>query len=153
MSEERKKILEMLAAGQITAQDADRLLSAVEGPSGESATATATASLPKNAPKFLRVLIDGTDKKNGGPVHINMRIPIILLRAGVRLASVIPPHAQQRVNDQLRKQGVDFDLTQIKPENVNELLDQLRDVAIDIDHTSADPDRKQDDVKIKIFAE
>jgi hypothetical protein len=37
-------------------------------------------------------------------------------------------------------------VSQIKPENINEIIDQLRDLTVDIDH-------KSDDVKIKIFAE
>jgi hypothetical protein len=41
---------------------------------------------------------------------------------------------------------MNFDISQIKPENLNELIDQLKDVSVDIDS-------KQDDVKIKIFAE
>ena len=70
----------------------------------------------------------------------------MLLRAGVRLASLIPGPAQAQVNKALREQGINFDLSQIKPENINEIIDQLRDLTIDID-------QKSDDVKIKIFAE
>lgn len=142
MTEERKKILEMLAAGQITTEEADRLLDAVQG-----STATATADAPaKKAPKYLRVMVDANDRHDGGPVHINVRVPVMLLRAGVRLASLIPPKAQVRVNEALHEQGMDFDVSQIKPENINELIDQLQDFSIDIDH-------KQDDVKVKIYAE
>jgi hypothetical protein len=73
-------------------------------------------------------------------------VPIALLRAGVRFASLIPTSAQDRVNEELRKQGMTFDVSQIKPENLNELIDHLQDVSVDI----TDED---DDVKIKIFAE
>ena len=79
-------------------------------------------------------------------VHINVRVPIMLLRAGVRLASLIPPKAQEKVNEELRKNGMDFDVSQIKPENINELIDQLQDLSIDIDH-------EHDDVKVRIFCE
>jgi hypothetical protein len=58
----------------------------------------------------------------------------------------MPPKAQERVNEALHEQGMDFDVSQIKPENINELIDQLQDFSVDIDH-------KQDDVKVKIFAE
>ena len=140
MTEERRQILEMLAAGKINADEADRLLGALQG---DQPTATATQS--KAAPKYLRVMIDSNEKESG-PVHINVRVPLMLLRAGVRLASFIPPNAQERVNEELRKNGVSFDISQIKPENINELIDQLQDFSIDVD-------AKQDDVKIKIFAE
>ena len=142
MTEERRKILEMLAAGQITADEADRLLGALQG---APANANATATQAKPAPKFLRVMVDANDEHDG-PVHINVRVPIMLLRAGVRLASLIPPSAQGRVNEELRKSGVNFDISQIKPENLNEVIDQLSDVTVDIDQES-------EGVKIKIFAE
>jgi hypothetical protein len=91
-------------------------------------------------------MVDSKDRKDGKPVHINVRVPIMLLRAGVRLASLIPPQAQEKVNAELRKNGMDFDVSQIKPENINELIDQLQDLSIDIDH-------EEDDVKIRIFCE
>jgi len=145
MTEERRQILEMLAGGKINADEADRLLGALGGASS-SAIATATALQTKPLPKFIRVMVDSKDRKDGKPVHINVRVPIMLLRAGVRLASLIPPQAQEKVNQELRKNGMDFDVSQIKPENINELIDQLQDLSIDIDH-------EEDDVKIRIFCE
>ncbi len=143
MTEERRQILEMLAAGKINADEADRLLGALQG---ESAASAPAATQTKPAPKFVRVIIDSTNDLKKSPVHINVRVPIALLRAGVRLASLIPTNAQERVNEELHKNGVTFDISEIKPENLNELIDQLKDVSVDIDS-------KQDDVKVKIFAE
>ena len=142
MTEERRQILEMLAAGKINADEADRLLGALQG---DAPAATATATQPGKAPKYLRVMVDSNDKDNG-PVKINVRVPIMLLRAGVRLASLIPGPAQDEVNRALRKQGIPFDVSEIKPENINEIIDQLQDFSVDID-------QKADDVKIRIFAE
>jgi hypothetical protein len=141
MTEERRQILEMLAAGKINADEADRLLGALQG----EQPAAATATQQKPAPKYLRVMVDANEKDEG-PVHINVRVPIMLLRAGVRLASLMPPSAQARVNDELHKNGVSFDISQIKPENLNELIDHLSDFTVDID-------QPQDGVKVKIFAE
>ena len=142
MTEERKRILEMLTAGQINSDEADRLIGAL---GGASSTATATAPPPKPSPKYLRVMVDA-DEKDDGPVHINVRVPLALLRAGVRLASLIPPRAQERVNAALREHGLDLNVSQIKPENLNELIDQLRDFSVDIDH-------QKDNVKIQVFTE
>ena len=141
MTEARRQILEMLAAGRINADEADRLIGALQG--GHPGDATAAPAQP--APKYLRVIVD-SNEKDDGPVHINVRVPLMLLRAGVRLASLIPSSAQAEVNRALREQGINVDVSQIKPENINEIIDQLRDLTVDIDH-------KSDDVKIKIFAE
>ena len=143
MTEERRQILEMLAEGKINAGEADRLLGAVQG---GSSTATATVTPPSKAPKFIRVMVDAIEGKNSKPVHVNVRVPIALLRAGVRLASLIPAGAQDKLNEELRKNGMDFDIRQIKPENLNEVIDQLQDLTVDVDH-------EDDDVKIRIFCE
>ena len=143
MTEERRQILEMLAAGKINADEADRLLGALHGE--QPAATTGTAAQQKPAPKYLRVIVDANEKDEG-PVHINVRVPIMLLRAGVRLASLMPPSAQSRVNEELRKNGVSIDISQIKPENLNELIDHLSDFTVDID-------QPQEGVKVKVFAE
>src|SRR5215469_16187480 len=112
MSDNRKQILDMLAAGQITVDEADRLIAAVDdGP--RPATATGLAEPPARMPKYLRVIVNAMDEQEG-PIKVNVRAPLQLLRAGVRIASLIPPQAQDQVNTALRKHGVGFDLSQIK---------------------------------------
>lgn len=139
MTENTRQVLEMLAEGKITTEEADRLISALrEQPSAPGAA-------PAKKPRYLRVIVDSNDSGEG-PVKINIRVPLMLLRAGVRLASVIPPQAQDRVNKALREQGVDFDITTIKPENLEELIDELKDLTVDIE-------QQRDDVKVKVFTE
>src|SRR5262249_9006819 len=61
MSTERKQVLEMLAEGKITTEDADRLLDKLGGSPGATGNAGASAenkALPPRAPKFLRVVVD-----------------------------------------------------------------------------------------------
>jgi SHOCT-like domain len=144
MTENRRQVLEMLASGRITAEEADRLLGALDASEAPAPSAGQAAPRP-TPPKYLRVIVDANDNEDG-PVHINVRVPIMLLRAGVRLASLIPGPAQVRVNEALREQGIPFDVSQIKPENINEIIDQLSDFSVDID-------QQAEDVKIKVFAE
>jgi hypothetical protein len=140
MTENRRQILEMLAAGKITAEEADRLIGALH--EGQPAPAPGPE---KPAPKYLRVIIDSAESY-GGPTKINVRVPIQLLRAGVRLGSLIPSFAQERVNQALREQGLDMDIAKLRPENLNELIDELRDLSVDIN-------QEKDDVKIRVFSE
>ena len=143
MTEERRQILEMLAEGKINADEADRLIGAL---GGSSATATATTVQAKPLPKFVRIMVDTKDGRHSKPVHVNVRVPVALLRAGVRFGSLIPIQAQERMNAEFRKNGLDFDIRHIKPENINELIDQLQDLSIDVD-------QEDDDTKIRIFTE
>src|ERR1700757_1104362 len=101
MNENRRKILEMLAAGQITAEEAERLIAALEKEQGSTARNPQTQ--PKVQRKYVRVLVEAENEHTGDhPAKVNIRVPIQLLRAGVRLASLIPAHARDRVNDALR---------------------------------------------------
>jgi hypothetical protein len=140
MNEDRRKILEMLATGKITADEADRLLAAMEkGPASADASA---ASSPGRKPQFLRVQVEDEGRK--GPVRVNVRVPMQLLRAGVKLASLIPPEARERVNGHLRREGVPFDLNQVTAENLEELVDHLDTFTIDVD---------EHNTKVRFFCE
>ena len=142
MNEDRRKILEMLAAGKITADEADRLLAALEKAPADSASGSGTGSGPARKPQFLRILVEDEGRK--GPVTVNVRVPMQLLRAGVRLASLIPPEARERVNSQLRREGVPFDLNQVTPDNLEELVEHLDAFTLDIN---------EHNTKVRLFCE
>jgi hypothetical protein len=71
---------------------------------------------------------DGT-----GPSRLNVRIPLQLLRAGVRLTTLLPPAAITRVNAELGKAGVPIDLAELKPQHLDDLIEHLDDVIVDLD--------------------
>jgi hypothetical protein len=137
MNEQRRQVLQMLAEGKITADEAERLIAALEREPSDSPPGDAPR--PKARPKYLRVMISSTDYTGGdGQSRINLRVPLQLLRAGVRLASLIPPQALSKANAALDRSGVPIDLALLKPQDIEELIDQLDEVTIDID----DPDSK-----------
>lgn len=151
MSENRKQILEMLSDGKISADEADRLLGAL----GENTLVGDKSARPKA--KYLRIVVESEDghhphkhphhghgEQHGGPVKVNIRVPLQFLRAGVKLASLIPVQAQQHVNEALREHGMKMDLSQLKPENLEELVDHLQDLTVDVDERSN---------KVRIFCE
>jgi hypothetical protein len=144
MNEDRRSILEMLATGRITADEADRLLAALEG--RRASSAGAEPGYPANKPqaKYLRIAVDTDEEGDDGPTKVNIRVPMQLLRAGVRLASLIPPKARDEVNAAMREHGVPFDLHQLKPENLEELVEHLGDLQVDVDEKRT---------KVRIFCE
>ncbi|MFE1360890.1 SHOCT-like domain-containing protein [Streptomyces harbinensis] len=143
MNEQRRQILEMLAEGRVTAAEAERLITALERQ--QPGTPPGVEPRPRPRPKYLRVLVDAPDGagEDGGS-RVNMRIPLQLLRAGVRLTSLIPPQAVTKVNAELSRSGVEFDLADLKPQHLEELIDHLDDVVIDIDDPEA---------KVQVFCE
>jgi polyhydroxyalkanoate synthesis regulator phasin len=132
MNEHRRQILQMLAEGKITADEAERLIDALEREQPESQPGAAPR--PKPRPKYLRVVVNSVDDSSGdGPSRVNVRIPLQLLRAGVRLTSLIPPQALTKLNTELDKSGVPIDLTQLKPQHIEELIEQLDELVVDVD--------------------
>jgi hypothetical protein len=69
-----------------------------------------------------------------------------LLRAGVRLASLIPAQAHDQLDAALHQHGVPLTLSQIKPENLEELIDHLEDLTVDVDGKDAN-------TKVRVFCE
>jgi hypothetical protein len=151
MNEHRRQILQMLEARKITADEAERLIRALDGRDAAPAP-SAGASNSTIKPKYLRVLVDAADgDPHQGPVKVNIRVPMQLLRAGVRLAGLIPPQAREHVNEALREKGIPFDINQIKPDNLEELVDQLSDLTVDVDVNGNG--NGNDKVKVRVFCE
>ena len=141
MNEQRRLVLQMLAEGKVTADEAERLISALERERPESPPGAAPSQKPR--PRYLRVIL--TDSSSGdAAARVDIRVPLQLLRAGVRLTSLIPQQALTRVNAELNKAGVPLDLTDLKPQQLQELIDQLDDVTVDID---------EPDAKVQVFCE
>lgn len=156
MNENRRQILDMLAAGKITADEAERLLAALEpdskAPQGEfpgSAGTGSKSAASGSHPKYLRVLVEADETMTGmkGPTTVNVRVPMQLLRAGVRLASLIPAQAHDQLDAALNKHGVPLTLSQIKPENLEELIDHLEDLTVDVDG------KEGNTTKVRVFCE
>jgi hypothetical protein len=139
MNENRRKILDMLATGQITADEAERLIAALDKDQSAASPANGSEPRSKAKAKYIRVLVE-----DNGSSKVNIRVPMQLLRSGVKLASLIPDHARMHVNHALREHGVPFDLGQIKPENLEEVIDQLDDLTVDVDDK---------DGKVRVFCE
>ena len=145
MNENRRQILEMLAAGKITAEQAERLLTAIEAPASTNGIGTDVAPAKvKTKVKYVRVLVEAPEQ--GGPTTVNVRVPLQLLRAGVRLASLIPAQAHNQLDQALSQHGVPLTLSQIKPKNLEELIDHLEDLTVDVDGS-------QNQAKVRVFCE
>ena len=130
MGEEKRKILDMLSAGKITVEEAEKLLSAVfETPGDEEKR---EGSVPKSGLKYLRVLVEPGPGYDSGE-KVNIRIPIKLMRAGIKLASLIPHDAQGKINSALHEKGIDMDLSQITEENLEEIVESLNELTVDVE--------------------
>jgi len=139
MSAETKKVLEMLAEGKITADDAERLLDKLAAaPDTSNGTEgngpTASPSTPVR--KFLRVQMQ---RPNGDDV--NIRVPMNFVRSGVKLVGILPP----KVLDKLQQEGIDPKVVSDFAQHARESLDVLDDLHIDMETRSGK--------RIRVYAE
>jgi hypothetical protein len=120
MSVETKKVLEMLAAGKITSEDAERLLdklTAAKEPSENNPSENQEGSGPTPARKYLRILVQDGDAKD-----VNVRVPLAFVRSGVGLIGVLPP----RVAEKLTDKGFNLEaLSELRGDKLNEALNAL----------------------------
>lgn len=128
MKEERQRILSLLSEGKISPEEADALLEALA--QGEPAKRDVLEIRPAQNPKYLRVMVDGQEEDR--PNKVNVRIPLDLIRAGMRLAALLPAVAYEPVNRALKEHGLDLDVSRIKPENLEDLVAHLRELSVDV---------------------
>src|SRR5690348_2050246 len=140
MNEERRRILTMLAENKISADEAEALLDAMSP--GAKAVSSGALVAPAE-PKYLRVLVEGHEEGHTGKV--NVRVPFNLIRAGVRLAALIPAAAHGPINKALAEQGIEFDVSKLKPEDLEELVQHLTDLSVDVEGGRGE--------KVRVFCE
>ena len=99
-SDSRRRILDMLAAGDIGADDAAKLLAAL---GGERAPGQAPASLkPRGTARTFRIAIDAFDDEDGRKkAKVRVNVPIGLAKFASRF---MPPEAKR----ELEAQGIDL---------------------------------------------
>lgn len=126
MSQEKKRILEMLSKNKITVDEAERLLSAL-GDSGDGNGQPKTGS-----PKYLRVQVEPVGPKSEGE-RVNVRVPMNLIRAGLKWISFIPKEAQGKVKEALNEKGIEMDFNKFSPEDLEALVHNLNDLQVEVD--------------------
>ncbi len=126
MSEETRKILEMLREGKIGVEEAEKLLEAVQ-PASASAEAAAAGT---GAKRYLRIQVEPEEASGD---RVNVRVPMKLIRAGLKLAAFLPRDAQSQVNHALKEKGMDVDLSKLTPEDLEELVANLDDLTVDVE--------------------
>jgi len=127
----------MVAEGKISPAEAEQLLDAVVETGADADAARAADAKAK--PKFLRVLVE----ESGGD-RVNIRVPLSLLRAGVKFGSLLPDQAREKVSEALEAKGIRLD-TANAAGAVEDLIQQLGELSIDVDAGDGD--------KVRIFCQ
>ncbi len=147
MSDNKRKILEMLAQNKISADDAYRLLGAIEGGESRSDSTGRAETAVKAKPKYFRVTVvpNPEEERSGNYDRVNIRVPMSLIRAGIKLTSLIPSEARDKVDSALHEKGIDFDIRHMKPEEIEDLIGALSDLEVDVTSKTGE--------KVRVFVE
>lgn len=129
----------MLSEGKIDADEAERLMEAL-GSSGSSAGAapddrdsSAKSRTGTTAPKYLHVQVEAGPGHESGHESVHIKIPLVLLKTGMKLKGLLPAKARDRIQKHLGEKGIDLDLNDLDSEKVNCFIAALCDASIDID--------------------
>lgn len=128
MSRERAKILQMVADGSITPEEAEKLLNRLDpaAAKAKSVEGESASEDRKSIPiKYLRVVVDGNDK-------VNVRVPIGLIRTGIKLTTLMPLSASEHLSEH----GID--LSRFNNLDGEELVEALRELQVEVDSEDGD---------------
>src|SRR5262249_26622564 len=132
------------AQGKITVDEASQLLSAL----GEGATnGSAKNAEPDAMPRYMRIVVHRAAGQVGGhsgagyawpgvwrpEKNINIRIPLSLVRSGMRLGAILPGGAGEVITQVLRDRGIALDISKLDPSELAAALKNLGEVSVDVD--------------------
>jgi hypothetical protein len=148
MGESQKKILQMLAEGKINVDETERLMKLIDTDS-ESDERAAGTKRGGGMPRYMRVVVEpkpGADKNGGASKkeRVNVRVPFNLIRAGMKLVSLIPSEAADEVDKAFKEKGFSFNVRKLKEEDLEQLVTALQESEIDVE---------TDSETVKVYAE
>jgi Fe-S-cluster formation regulator IscX/YfhJ len=154
MNEERKRVLDLLGEGKINADEAERLLNALNaGARAEADMSGLFANVHRirrhlhrmheehhgehhgghhsGRRRFVRIVVD-KDTGEGRTERVRIKVPVKLLKAGISLAGLMPKDVREHVQEALKEKGIDVDPFALRGADTDEILAALHDLEIDI---------------------
>ena len=127
MNENSRRVLEMLSEGKVSVDEAERLLSLVDEEPEATAEVQPLAPPRTGAARYLRVTVD-----SDGEEHVDVRVPLALIKAGVKLRTLLPEQAAQGINTALQDNGINVDIHNLRTEDLEQLVDALSEVEVNV---------------------
>ena len=137
--DDTRRILDLLAQGKTTVDEADRLLKALgaaRAPSADNAEATGD----RKKPSWFRINIHKPANDHRDAKDVNIRVPVSVMKGGMRLGAIIATFAGEKAARRMRERGIELDLSKINGDlsslngpEFDQFLRSLDDVNIEID--------------------
>jgi hypothetical protein len=123
MSEETRKVLEMLSNGKVSVQEAEQLLLAV-------ASSGATDD-KKGEPKYFRILVNKPAREGEKAEAVNIKVPMTVVRGGLRLGALLPSMLGKK-KIQLDN-GTELDLSKVTYTDLEAMIKDIGELTVDVD--------------------
>src|SRR4051812_2789423 len=123
MTEETRKVLEMLSAGKVTVQEAEQLLQAVAAP--------IAGDQQKTEPKYFRILFNKPARDGKKAEAVNIRVPMTVVRGGLRLGALFPGMLGKK-KIQLDN-GLELDLSKVTYTDLEAMIKDIGELTVGVD--------------------
>jgi hypothetical protein len=135
MSDERRRVLDLLAQGKITVDEADQLLRALGAKSARDGAAQPGDAAKK--PRFIRIAVHKPASGDKRAEDINIRVPLPILKGGMRLGALIPGFVGDTIAARLRERGFDCDWSNLDGPAIDAVFAELSELGINVDSDKA----------------
>lgn len=124
--EDRRRILDMLAEGKVTAEEAGLLLEQLGASTSPAAPPVYHPDAPtaEGGPRMVRVRVYVVEANNPKPTNVTINLPLKAARIAGRMAQTMMP---EQGRNALRKEGID-----LSEMDLVELIDALAETGGDI---------------------
>jgi len=124
MSEETRRVLEMLSQGKVSVLEAEQLLQAVKAP-GQP------VEDKKVEPRYFRILVNKPAHEGKKAEAVNIRVPMTVVRGGLRLGALFPGMLGKK-KIQLDN-GTELDLSKVTYTDLEAMIKDIGELTVDVD--------------------
>ena len=121
MTEDTRKVLEMLSQGKVSVMEAEQLLTAVRQPE----------DVNKPEPKYFRILVNKPARDGKKAEAVNIRVPMTVVRGGLRLGALFPGMLGKK-KIQLDN-GLELDLSKVTYTDLEAMIKDIGELTVDVD--------------------
>ncbi len=130
MSDDARRVLELLASGKVTVDEADRLLRAIGTAPDRAGREAASGARPPS--RHLRIAVTKAAGNGRPEKHVNIRVPLSLVRAGMRLGAMVPGYGEA-ISERLRQSGIELDPSKSRAPDLESVLLEMGEVVMDVE--------------------
>ena len=111
MSDEMRRVLDLVAQGKVTVDEGEQLLRAL-GASPEAGAGDAAGD-ERPAPRWIRINVCRPADQGRERKDVNIRVPVAVVKGGMRLGAIIATFAGEKAAQRMKERGIDLDLSKI----------------------------------------